>query len=124
MSQEACDALDVASVIDSVEVAFDPGGVPLATVVLSRVELDVHCTGGVGDALAEFVDVPVGDYTADAQAFRSDAILIGAGTEAFAVVHGELTEVTITLSPVTAQGDLIVDLDIDGDWSALEGSGG
>lgn len=123
MSEAACDALEAAPVIDSIEITFAPATSPLAPVTLSRGQLDAHCTAGGDDSLADFTGVPVGSYTASAEAFRSDDVLVGTGSEAFEVLHAELTEVTITLSPVVGQGDVSVDIGFEGDWSSLEASG-
>lgn len=124
MSEAACDALEVATVIESIEITFEPSPAPLTDLSFSRQQLEAHCQSEQGAALEEFAGVPVNSYTANAAAYRSDDVLVGAGSEDFEVRHGELTEVTITLSPVEGQGDVSVDIDFEGDWSNLEGSDG
>lgn len=119
MNEDTCDSFEAAAVIDEVEISFDPSPAPLEALRLSRTDIETHCVTP-GSALAQFSDVPVGSYNASAQAFRSDDVVVGQGNEAFTVVHGETTQVTITLTPVDARGDVTVDIGFEGDWSDLE----
>lgn len=124
MSEAACETLDVATVIDSVDITFAPSPAPLTDLSFSRQQLEAHCQNEQGLPLEELAGVPVDSYTANAEAYRSDDVLVGTGSEDFEVRHGELTEVTITLSPVEGKGDVSVDIGFEGDWSDLEGSDG
>lgn len=122
MSAAACSNFAAATVIDRVALSFTPGNGPLAAGrSYTRAAILAHCTNP-GTPLDTIDEVPAGSYEANATAHRSDDVLVGRGSKSFVVYHGETTDLTITLSPVDAEGSVAVDIDVEGDWSGLEGS--